>query len=177
MSVSIVALDAERTGPVRVELLTPPEKLQAEVAVEGLAAQVKPLPGLALPLNETAGGRLAEGVNITFGEEKACVRAYRDPMAQSLDGWVIPKDDKAWSVSTDAFEKFATGSAAENKDSALYLAHKACQEGTGLRMTVRLRAQQNVKSGLLLRAASQTQYIAALSEIVDLKIHVYKHYR
>lgn len=135
--------EAERTGPVRVELLTPPEKIQPEIAVEGVPVPVQPLP----PLLQTAEAKAAEGVSITYGEDKVCVRTYRDPLALSLDGWTIPKDKSSWSVSTDAFEKFATGNPDSSTESVLYLAHKTCQEGMGTKLTVRLRTQESVRGG------------------------------
>lgn len=170
--------EAERKGPIHVELAGVKEA-ERVTAIEGVSLSPTRIPEIE---KGNATLEVIEGVNMTLGVDKECLKNYEDSLGTGLDGWIVPTGAATWTLSTGGGERFIVGSENAKSQSVLYLARKTCQEGTGVRLSVVLRPQKDVRSGmkddcylfnlhrfpgLIFRAASSARYFSVLLDFTD----------
>lgn len=124
-----------------------PKQKHPETPIEG--APVQPTP-LLLPSNVTKpGAESIQGVTMKLGADNTCLISYDDKLSSSLDGWLLPQDKKLWTMGVVDGETIVTAKATQQQTpfSVLYLSKRPCQGGVGIRISVRVRPSNDVRSG------------------------------
>lgn len=132
--------------------LAEPKHFQSETPIEGVAVRPKLLP-LVSNVTKTAAAENIEGVTMKLGEgNENCLVKYLDNLHNNLDGWLVPRDKNSWSLGLFNGEKFISATPQQEQlpkrsISVLYLSRRPCQGGVGMRVSVRIRPTNDVRSG------------------------------